>query len=129
MVDVARFNAGTALPPVTMTSTFIRTNSAAISAKRSGRPSAQRCSIARLRPSIQPSSRIRCANAVSHGPCVTGVPVPRKPTVRLSGCCARAASGHATGAAAAPPISLMTSRRFMNVAPLTPRAYHIDTRK
>ena len=42
MVDVACLTAETALPPVTMTSTLRLTNSAAISAKRSPRPSAQR---------------------------------------------------------------------------------------
>ena len=46
MTDVACFAAATARPAVTMTSTFRRTNSAAISAKRSARPSAQRYSIA-----------------------------------------------------------------------------------
>src|SRR5262245_52978222 len=46
-------------PTVTITSTLSRTNSAAISPKRSGLPSAQRYSIARVRPSIQPSSRSR----------------------------------------------------------------------
>ena len=43
MTDVACFAAGTALPTVTMTSTLSRTNSAAISAKRS---------VASLRPAI-----------------------------------------------------------------------------
>jgi hypothetical protein len=33
----------------------------------------------------------------------------RKPTIGIAGCCARAASGHV---AAAPPISVMNSRRF-----------------
>ena len=53
-------------PDVTMTSTLSRTNSAAISAKRSLRPSAQRYSIATVRPSIQPSSRSRCTKAATH---------------------------------------------------------------
>jgi hypothetical protein len=39
-IDVACINAGTAPPPVTMTLTFNAMNSAAISAKRSLRPSA-----------------------------------------------------------------------------------------
>jgi hypothetical protein len=59
MVDVACLTAGTAPPPVTMTLTFNATSSAAISAKRSLRPSAQRITIATLRPSIQPTSRNR----------------------------------------------------------------------
>src|SRR5262249_16518586 len=55
MTDDACFAATAAFPPVTMTSTLSRTNSAAISAKRSLRPSAQRYWIATVRPSIQPS--------------------------------------------------------------------------
>ena len=67
MTDVACFAAMTAaVPAVTMTSTLSRTNSAAISAKRSLRPSAQRYSIATVRPSIQPSSRSRCTKAAVH---------------------------------------------------------------
>ena len=67
MTDVACFAAMTgAVPDVTMTSTLSRTNSAAISAKRSLRPSAQRYSIAMVRPSIQPSSRSRCTKAAIH---------------------------------------------------------------
>ena len=57
-----------------MTSTLSRTNSAAISAKRSERPSAQRTSIATVRPSIQPSSRSRCTKAATHGLAAEGVP-------------------------------------------------------
>jgi hypothetical protein len=61
MTDVACLAARTGgVLCVRMTSTLSRTNSAAISAKRSLRPSAQRTSIATLRPSTQPSSRIRC---------------------------------------------------------------------
>jgi len=55
----ACFAATAALPPLTMTSTLSRTNSLAISAQRSARPSAQRYWIATVRPSIQPSSRSR----------------------------------------------------------------------
>src|SRR5262249_23475838 len=48
------------VPYVTITSTLSRTNSAAISAARSLRPSAQRYSIATFRPSLQPSdARLR----------------------------------------------------------------------
>jgi hypothetical protein len=36
----------------------------------------------------------------------------RNPTTGIAGCCARAASGHA---AAAPPSSVMNSRRFMSL--------------
>ena len=65
MVCVARFAASTALPPVRMTSTFNRTNSADISTNRSLRPSAQRYSIATVRPLIQLSSARRCSNAAT----------------------------------------------------------------
>ena len=95
MTDVACLSTGTAPPTVTMTSTFSRTNSAAISAKRSLRPSAQRNSIATVRPSIQPSSRSRCTNAAIRWPSAEAVLDPNNPMVRsLLGCCARAASGH-----------------------------------
>src|SRR6516225_4383691 len=60
MTDVACFTARSAVPDVTMTSTFSWTNSAAISTNRSSRPSAQRYSTAMVRPSIQPKSRNRC---------------------------------------------------------------------
>src|SRR5215467_2136648 len=66
MTDVACFNVATAGPFVTMTSTLSRTNSAAISATRSERPSDQRYSIAMVRPSIQPSARSRSAKAVMY---------------------------------------------------------------
>ena len=45
---------------VTMTSTLSRTNSAVISAYRSARPSDQRTSSARLRPSVQPNFSSPC---------------------------------------------------------------------
>jgi len=75
---VTFFAAATAAPVVKMTSTLSRTNSAAISAKRSVRPSAQRTSIVTFRPSVQPSSRSRCTKAAVHGPQVEGEAVPRK---------------------------------------------------
>ena len=82
MTDVACFAAMTAaVPAVTMTSTLSRTNSAAISAKRSLRPSAQRYSIATVRPSIQPSSRSRCTKAAIHWLWAEGVLAPRNPMV------------------------------------------------
>src|SRR5262245_59911911 len=110
MTDVACFAARTdAVPQVTITSTFSRTNSAAISARRSLRPSAHRYSIATVRPSIQPSSRNRSTRAATHWLAAEGVAAPRKPIVRyLPSCCALAAIGHA---AAAPPSSVMNSRR------------------
>jgi hypothetical protein len=64
MTAVARFAArADAVPCVTMTSTWSRTNSVAISTKRSVRPSAQRYSITILRFSIQPSWCSRCTKA------------------------------------------------------------------
>src|SRR5215475_1638640 len=67
MTDVAAFAATTfVVPCVTITSTLSRTNSAMISGDRSKRVSAQRYSIATLRPSIQPSSRKRRSKAAVH---------------------------------------------------------------
>jgi hypothetical protein len=106
---------------VIMTSTLSRTNSAAISAKRSLRPSAQRYSIATVRPWIQPSSCSRCTKAATHWLLAEAVAAPRNPMVgSLPGCCARAASGHVT---AAPPSSVMTPRRF-NVGPPPPESVY-----
>src|SRR5262245_43273148 len=97
------------IPQVTMTPTLRRTNSAAISPRRSSRPSAHRSSITMLRPSIQPSSRRRCTKAAIHLLSADRVLAPKNPIV-FAGCCARAASGHA---AAAPPTRVMNSRRLM----------------
>src|SRR6266480_3667467 len=113
MTDVACLAATiAAVADVTMTSTLRRTSSAAISSKRSVRPSAQRYSIATVRPSIQPSSRSRCTNAANHWPCDEGVPGTRNPMVgSFPACCAWAASGNA---AAAPPSNLVKSRLFID---------------
>jgi hypothetical protein len=81
MTDIICFTAAAAAPTATRTSTFSRTNSPAISAKRSVRPSAQRYSIATLPPSIHPSSRSRCANAAVHWLCAEGVFAPKNPIV------------------------------------------------
>src|SRR5262249_6431725 len=73
-----------------------------------GRPSPHLYSIATSRPSIQPSARNRCPNAATNWLSDDGMPEPRNPMVGTLGrCCARAASGHA----AAPPNSVMNSRR------------------
>ncbi len=110
MTGVACLAATTkAVPEVTMTSTLSRSNSAAISAARSVRPSAQRYSIATVRPSIQPSSRSRCTNAANHWPCDEGVPETRNPMVgSFPACCARAASGHAATAPQSSVTALVT---------------------
>jgi hypothetical protein len=114
MLAVARFAArASSVPAASMTSTLSRTNSAAISAKRSWRPSAQRYSIAMLPPSLQPSCRSRWLKATAHWPWVAGVPRLNHPMVGTRACCARAASGHA----AAPPRSAMKLRRPMQNCP------------
>jgi len=97
---VARFNAMTvAVPDVTMTSTLSWTNSAAISAIRSGRPAAERYSIAIVLPSIQPSLCSCCRKAAARALSAEGVLWYKKPMVRsFAGCCARAVSGHAAAA-------------------------------
>ena len=120
MTDVARFAAITGgVAYVTMTSTLSRTYSAAISLKRSLRPSAQRYSIANVRPSLQPSSRNRCTKAATRWLSTAGVVGPKYPIVRsLVTCCARADTGHA----AAPPSSPMTPRRFTRSPRLRGRA-------
>ena len=112
MTAVAFFAARTcSVPPANMRSTLSRTNSAAISAARSLRPSAQRYSIATVRPSIHPSSRSRFKNAASLWLSITGVLCPKNPMVgSFGGCCAPAASGQAV----APPTSAMNSRRLMS---------------
>jgi hypothetical protein len=73
---------------------------------------------ATLRPSIEPSSRIRCTKVLVHGAQAAAVVVPRNPIVgSLPGCCARATSGHA---ATAPPSSDMNSRRAFHRTPPAP---------
>ena len=67
MAEVARLAARVGgVEYVTMTSTLRRTNSAAISAARSLRPSVQRYSIATVLPSVQPSSCSRRAKVAAH---------------------------------------------------------------
>src|SRR5262245_8904063 len=78
MTAVACFAARVAgVATVTMTSTLIRTNSAAISETRSGRPSAQRYSIARLRPSTQARSEEHTSEAATRWLSAEGV-APRE---------------------------------------------------
>jgi len=108
-----------------MTSTLSRMNSAAISAKRSSRPSAQRYSIAMVRFSIQPSSRSLCTKASVEALSNDALFAHRTPIVgSLPACCARAASGHA---AAAPPSSVMKSRRLTPSIGLPPLGWATDT--
>src|SRR5262249_37281816 len=120
IVDVACFAArGPGVLWETMTSTLSRTSSVARSLKRSVYPSAQRYSIARLRPSTQPSSRIRCTKAAVHWLSADALPAPSNPIVAAFACWARAVSGHA----AAAPRSVMSSRRF------TAQCLHASTEK
>jgi ABC transporter substrate binding protein len=84
--------------------------SAANSAQRSGRPPAQRYSIAMVRPSIQPSSRNRSTKEAVHGCQADCDVVPKNPMVGSFDCCARAASGQVN---AVPPSVVMKSRRRM----------------
>ena len=75
---------------VRITSTLSRTNSSAISAKRSVRPSPQRYSIATLWPSVQPSARSRCTKAAVKWLISAAVPEAISPMVgTLLACCAR----------------------------------------
>src|SRR5262245_26762719 len=92
-----------------MTATLRWTRSAANFGSRLSSPSAQRNSIVTFWPSTKPLSfrawrnaATRCASDVSDRPL-------RKPTTGTAGCCARATSGHA----AAPPMSVMNSRRLI----------------
>src|SRR6516165_1932264 len=94
--------------PAQQRQSLSRTNSAAISALRSGRPSDQRYSIAMVRPSTQPSSRSRPTKAAVQG-LKTDALAPMKQIVgSLSGACEYVASGQT---AADPAITLMKSRR------------------
>jgi hypothetical protein len=112
VVVVAFFAARTAgVPLVTITSTFKRTKSVASSANRSPRPSAERYSITRFCSSMYPRARKLWRNASKFAAfnCIDVVSsTPMRQT--LPGCCARAATGHAI---AAPPKSVMNSRRLM----------------
>jgi hypothetical protein len=99
------------VPRVMIRSQFKWTSSVASSGKRSERPSADRYSMIRFRPSICPSSRNACRNA-SKFAAFKGRDVVSSRPMRWtrSGCCARAASGHAM---TEPLRSVMNSRRFI----------------
>jgi hypothetical protein len=108
-----------------MTSTLSLTNSAEISAKRSPRPSAQRYSMLTVRPSIQPSSRIRCTKAEVHVLHPASDPAPKYPMVgSLFVCWAAAVNGNV-----AVPKSVIKSRRLMFplFAPCKAISYQVKT--
>ena len=98
-------------PDVRITFGVSATNSAAYLRTRSASPWPKRASICTLRPSVQPNCSSPCRKAArkvfvsesSTAPPLDSTPIRRIP----SPCCARAISGHA----AAPPISVMNSRR------------------
>jgi len=114
MVAVAVLAASPAapVPGVAMTLTCRRTRSAASSGKRSYWPSAQRNSIATFRPSTKPVSPRPCRNAVTTQPRSPADAASRNPITGIGCCCERAPSGHA---AAAPPSSVMKSRRLIPI--------------
>src|SRR5262249_62015227 len=64
---------------------------------------------ARPRPSTKPVPLSPLRNAIKEGGEGSSEPAPISPTPGSVGCCARAASGQA---AAAPPSSVINSRRF-----------------
>src|SRR5450759_323006 len=104
-----------------MASGASETSSAAYLRASLALPAAQRVSIRTLRPSVQPNSRRPCTNAASRAcPCRSSAArLISTPMRRIrSGCCAREASGHV---AAAPPISVMNSRRLMSAPNLRRR--------
>src|SRR5579872_776138 len=86
------------------------TNSAAIAAKRSVCPSAQRYSMMTLRPSVQPSSPSRCTKAAVIRLCAAALSTPINPMTGTAGCWARTAKGNAV---TVPPTSVMNSRRLI----------------
>ena len=97
---------GARVPTVTITSGFMRTNSAANAGKRSSLFSAYLRAKVMFVPSINPNSRKATVKA-AHSSGVEPDPALKWPIVYF-GCCARGAAGHA---AAAPPSSVMNSRR------------------
>ena len=94
----------------TMTSTLRRTSSAANSGSRFTCPSADRNSNRMFCPSTYPRSRSACRNSRQNCP-GSVLPMTSAPMIgSFAGCCARAASGHAT---VAPPIAAINSRRLI----------------
>src|SRR6516162_11078346 len=85
-----------------------RTRSAANAGNRSFWSSAQRYSIATLRPSIKPASAKPRRNAASGAAYPSAVVAQRNPITGIVACCARTASGQAV---ANVPITLKRSRR------------------
>src|SRR5262249_27809877 len=95
-------------PQAAITETPRRTSSPASTGSRSVWFSAQRYSIAMFSPSTKPASLRPWRNARSASANGSADWALRNPTTGITSCCARAASGHA----AAPPSSVMNSRRL-----------------
>ena len=101
----------TSLPPTSRTATLRPRRSATMSGNWSNWPSAQRYSMATLRPSAKPTSpRPRWNPAMRSLHCVAATACS-EPITGIADCCALAATGQA---AAAPPRSVMTSRRSLD---------------
>jgi len=112
MVVVAAFaaRAGGVPANAAITATLRETRSASSDGNRSWWPSAQRYSMATLRPSTYPLSRRPWRNGRRRSAYKSGDSVPSNPIIGIGACCALAASGHT---AAAPPSSVMNWRRFI----------------
>ena len=119
-VRVACSNGPTTVPPeARMTSGASATNSAAYLRVSTSLPPDQRASIRTLQPSVQPNCCSPCTNAARRAwPSASSAPkLMSTPMRRIrSGCCAPTASGHV----AAPPRSVMNSRRLIEHLALSP---------
>src|SRR5262245_59038501 len=100
------------LPTLRITSQASATNSATSLRVRSASPVLHRISMRTLRPTVQPNCSSLSTNAVRRG-WFAGSSAEKLVITPMRGirsvCCAPAASGHA----AAPPMSVMNSRRLM----------------
>jgi hypothetical protein len=110
IVAVAALAASAAATPpgVTMTLAARLTRSTASSGSPALSPCPQRYSIAMLRPSTKPASASPLREPVTYFVFASGDPGWSNPIAGIAACCARATTGHA----AAPPRSVMNSRRF-----------------
>src|SRR5262245_5663963 len=101
------------LPTVAITATCRRTRSAISAGRRSWWPSSQWYSTVTFWPSTVPVSLRPLRNAATLRALASADPSRINPITRIAGCCARAASGHAT---AAPPSVAKNFRRAMWLA-------------
>src|SRR5215472_10516885 len=105
------------LAGVAITATPRCTKSPSNSGSRALSLYAKRNSTATLRPSMKPVSFKPLRNAPTTPALSSGTPGYTNPITGIPGCCAPAASGHA----AAPPSSVMNSRRFIVAIIRSPR--------